>query len=342
MPPSTLGHRCRPPKALLSFPSAFLPGPSLGNLGASSTEASEGPRLTFAPQRPLTWRAVVQFAVVGPPAGAGGLPNEERARHGGRAAGVSGWGNQRDAPREPKNAPARPCRSAVSWRRPANSFNYGSAKGRGGRRHALHAPEPIAAALRRRPRPEPTSAPIAARRRWRPRPRAGAPGAGGTRAAWRGEPGVGCSRCAPTRILRAQRGTGRGALPGAPRRRGTTPDAPIRPLARPAARLWRPLARACVRTPDFPKSPPPPGPGRGRRKFPALGWDGRGLPPHPPGEGAEMGTCTRVRQAEMHGRFAESVPSRKLPLANSYCVLRDGDFFWGVDGFVFVFFGCCF
>lgn len=86
----------------LSFPSAFLPGPSLGDLGASSTKASEGPRLTLAPRRPLTWRAVVQFAVVGPPAGAGGLPNEERARHGGRAAGVSGWGNQRDALREPK------------------------------------------------------------------------------------------------------------------------------------------------------------------------------------------------------------------------------------------------
>lgn len=35
--------------------------------------------------RSLTWRRVVQLAVVGPPAGAGRLPDEERARHGGRS-----------------------------------------------------------------------------------------------------------------------------------------------------------------------------------------------------------------------------------------------------------------
>lgn len=115
------------------------------------------------------------------------------------------------------------------------------------------------------------------------------------------------------------RSVGRGAVPcpvppGAPRRRGTTPDPipPIRPPARPAARLWRPLARACVRTPDFPKSTPPPGPGRGRRKFPAS-WLGRTRDSTTPARGGrrEMGTCTRLRAAEMHGRFADAVQSSR-------------------------------
>lgn len=59
--------------------------------------------------RPRTWRRVVQLAVVGPPAGAGGLSDKKRARHGGRSSR-----GRRVAQGSRGTLPVRPCRCAVS------------------------------------------------------------------------------------------------------------------------------------------------------------------------------------------------------------------------------------
>lgn len=224
---------------------------------AGLPEAPRGPS-----PRPLTWRRVVQLAVVGPPAGAGGLPDEERARHGGQSSRGSPvrTGVAKHSTRE-----AVPLRS--EWRRATNSFKYSSLW---------------------RGVVEGGHAPLSPRRQSR-RAFAGghAPsrcaGAGGARAAWRWGPGGGRSEARPRALLRSPRGGLPGAGTGSPRRGGTpfgTPRARLPSDARSSASgaPWRRQPR--VWAPDVPKPPPPQAWGGGGNFLGQAGasqraWDSR-------------------------------------------------------------------
>jgi len=96
----------------------------------------------------------VQFTVIGSPAGARRLPDEERARHGGQSSW--GWGASRRVTPGPQNPPpATPCSCAVSGDGPPTPLSTPVAGGRGpSRSRPFVTSAPIETRLSQRPRPE--------------------------------------------------------------------------------------------------------------------------------------------------------------------------------------------